>query len=410
LWVAGRLSSRLVAAGHSTPAAATTAISHRAGPEDDRLGSAAAAMAGMAELATSRHAEPAGSALTRDLSLLDRAQARTGGLHSPWWSRIAMLRAHGLRAFPEPALAGSREAGIRALPGHSWRMIATAGSPEATPARDQALQDARTLREWCVADLGGDPQALNDLISVLDAEQVLTTGVTAAARPVAERLDSLGRRDLAAEWRSTAGRSRGLIVAATWISPLGGSPAGEEPSPVLVDRTLRALDAPPRADDGSDIIVILRETRARRPDLPGRAGAGMPGLAVVVLRDGPPGVVFLPGLEVPQWPGEEFERVSAWAGNVVMATVLGMVGSPKRLVLVAAGPLARIPWAAASDESRTGRRYLIESCSVSSAPSARALRDALRYRPNRPAASLVVGSGVVAERAGGGQVTPDLPG
>jgi hypothetical protein len=86
-----------------------------------------------------------------------------------------------------------------------------------------------------------------------------------------------------------------------------------------------------------------------------------------------------------------------------MATVLGMVGSPKRLVLVAAGPLAGIPWAAASDESRTGRRYLIESCSVSSAPSARALRDALRYRPNRPAASLVVGSGVVAERAGAGR-------
>lgn len=82
----------------------------------------------------------------------------------------------------------------------------------------------------------------------------------------------------------------------------------------------------------------------------------------------------------PQW-NASLEEVTAWLWDEVMGPVLDHVGQVTDLVIVAGGLLGLLPLHAAwtADAGRvTGRRYVLDTVSVSYVPNARALRAARR--------------------------------
>lgn len=98
-----------------------------------------------------------------------------------------------------------------------------------------------------------------------------------------------------------------------------------------------------------------------------------------------------PGVTRARW-NDSLDAVTAWLWSEVMGPILDHLGETGDLVVIASGLLGLLPLHAAwtPDTSQvTGRRYVLDTVSVSYVPNARALAAARRLAANVPAARLL---------------------
>jgi CHAT domain-containing protein len=98
-----------------------------------------------------------------------------------------------------------------------------------------------------------------------------------------------------------------------------------------------------------------------------------------------------PGTARPRWD-TSLDDVTAWLWDEAMGPILGQLGETDRLAIVAGGLLGLLPLHAAwtPDPGRvTGRRYVLDTVSVSYAPNARALAAARRLAADVPPTRLL---------------------
>jgi len=307
--------------------------------------------------------------------LLAEARTLAGGPQHPQWSMInemlsEMHRRRG--AAPEP-----HKLAMEGLRAYTWRVLMQTDLARANAAVRDAARDALDIARQCLA--GGDPAAA---IQALDAGRGLALFAATEIRTVADRLDEAGRADLAARWRAAVetrdpaqlpSELRRAVLTA--LSEHSSAAALLDPPGLNeIQEALTNVDA--------DALVYL---------VPGEEG--LSGYAVVAPASGPPGYLALPNLR----PGDEqdvekyliaagdrelaasLDRLCDWAwraaiGPLVETCLPRLAPAPsgrvRRVVLVAMGDLARIPWQAAR---RSGGAYAIESLAISQAASARML-------------------------------------
>ncbi|HEX5495690.1 MAG TPA: CHAT domain-containing protein [Mycobacteriales bacterium] len=349
----------------------------------------------------------------------EEAVRALGGPHNPMWAILMLSAGEAARLIGD--LAGGRDRGRSALRGHAWQVLLQAGTERAVDAARRAAADALTVAGWCAADGAHD-----DLVRALDAGRGLVLHAATSARGIAADLRALGHGALAAEWERHA--QTATISLPDTLPGLPGLDGVALPSD-LRPRVLRALTEggagrlldPPDPGEirgalagcSADALVYLVPEGDRRS-----------GMAVMVPADGEVKVLPLPGLSV--GPGsqvaryaEAYERyrtapeelrsaplrqwrlalgdLSRWAWQVAGEGLLSWAagrwpGRPPRLVLVPMGPLALVPWHAASRWTGGTRRYLAQDAVVSTAASARLLGEVVARPALGPGPALIVGN------------------
>lgn len=342
--------------------------------------------------------------------------AALGGPHHPLWATVVLSAGEALRLAGD--LAGGRDRGRSALRGHARQVLLQSGTESAVDAARRAAADALTAAGWCAAD-----GAYDDLVRALDAGRGLVLHAATSARGIAADLRALGHGALAAEWeRHTE----------TATIPLPGSLPGLDAVALPSDlrpRVLRALTEggagrlldPPGPEEiraalaacSADALIYLVPEGNERP-----------GMAVIVPAGGRVEVLPLPGLSA--GPGsrvvryaEVYERyrtaprglrsapqqqwrqalddLSRWAWQAAGEGLLSWAARrwpdrPPRLVLVPMGPLAQVPWHAASRWTGGTRRYLAQDAVVSTAASGRLLGEVVARPALGPGPALIVGN------------------
>jgi tetratricopeptide (TPR) repeat protein len=346
----------------------------------------------------------------------EAARAARGPEH-PQWPPIALGLAEASRRADNADPAGSRALGISALAAHGLRVLLQAGTDYAIEAARAASADAARVAGWCWQD-----HAYDELVAALDASRGLVLRAATLSRRVADRLTTLGRHDLAAEWRATAGLGRDQFSRRV----LGDRPAGLEVPDDLRRRVLAVLTGA-GVDAGLTETVEVTDVREGLTALGAdalvylvAAAPTHPGLAVVVTPQRQVDVVELPGLTVdpdgpvrrharsgvgsrdlePWEPDEDgpWERrlddLCQWAWRSAMSDLVNHVrrwrlARPARIVMVPMGMLGLVPWHAAYTVDGSTRRYAVADITVSYIPSARMLCEAARH-VNRPIRSVLI--------------------
>ena len=377
------------------------------------------------------------SALDTGIHWLERARGSSVGPGHPQWADagISLGMAYRLRSLVPRGAASSddrragRRAGLSALQGYSWAALLQSGTDYATEAAAEATRSALSVAGWCLED--GVPE---EAVQALDACRGLVLHAATTAMSVPEKLEAVGRADLAAEWRA-------LESAEPSERPSGSdAPPGARTSSELRLRVLDVLTGPASAGlpqarlldppGTEEIGAALRTVDADALVYLVPAGEDRPGTAVVVTADGRTSALPLPllseeaapvrgyrpapptgrdlvpvpeaGSDVPPRPlRAQLDRLCSWAwyaavkplGDALRAR-LGPGDRALKLVLVPMGALGAVPWHAAWEGGPGGsRRYAIQDVEISYAASARLLCDVVA-RPAVPhtGAALIVGN------------------
>ncbi|MFJ8697070.1 CHAT domain-containing protein [Streptomyces roseolilacinus] len=384
-------------------------------------------------------------ALDQGIGWLRHAR-RAGGPEHALWHNITQVLARAYRTRGDARRLDRRAArldheearriGLEGVRTGARSVLLQSGTAHAAATGRLAGEHAHEVARWCLAD-----GAYEEAVGALDSGRGLVLHAATVAATVPEMLASLGRHDLAEEWR-TAGTAAepvaGLPPAAAAgpssrlrrrvLAALTDSPHQERllkaPAPAEIAAALRALDADALvyllpaeerepgaavvvAPDASVRLVRLPELEADAPALAEYRATGAPGRAG---RDigRPAGYVAPPAAGPPPGDGRAaLERLCDWAGRTVMEPLLRQVprrfGGVPSLVLVPLAELGMVPWHAARLAGRRGRRrYACQEARVSYVPSARLLCEVAA----RPAAT---GPGAARQALVVGNPTHDLP-
>lgn len=303
---------------------------------------------------------------------------------------------------------------IESLQRIAWSVLLQADPVSATRAARRAASRAMDAAVRCLHD-----DAVTDAVAALDAGRGLVLLAATELRQVANRLDELGRSDLADAWRAATGEDATKRVALELrkeviVALHAADPAGpvDPPSMSEIQTSLSTLDA--------DALVYL---------VPG--SANRQGVAVVVTATGGPSWTSLPALDYvsggdldrylraisvrgaaddcrtdpPPGGGRDLDadpegafsgsldRLCEWSWRAAVGPVLDLVtrSTPatsrrvRRLVMIPMGDLARVPWHAARRPDAGA--YAIQECAVSYEVAARSLCESAR-RSAVPVSSL----------------------
>lgn len=375
------------------------------------------------------------AALEEALTWLELAREELGD--RPGHSIAVPLRLVPARAYRDRATAGRPDEpalqspltqtdaeragtlGLEALRAHAHNVLLQTGTDDALASARSAAQDALEVAGWRLAD-----GAIAGAIEALEIGRGLVLFSATRVTGMPDRLDAMGERELAAQWRSRLGAG----------ADSGPGPPGEFadglpraiPPDDLRARTVRALTAPgsegagllapPSIDElaqalqsaGRDALVyLIRGT----PQAPGRAilvtdtgGTAVLPLPRLLPGPGDPLSAYVQAHQVlwrlrkaeasqvdedrafDQWE-TALEELCAWAGECVMRPLLTHVRQcgadhDPRLVLIPVGELGRIPWHAARLSSVGGRpHYVVHDAVISYAAGGRQFVDAVRRTP-----------------------------
>ncbi|MEO3753756.1 CHAT domain-containing protein [Streptomyces sp. B6B3] len=333
--------------------------------EEMLVNARAFARSGVAKLLLAAH-ERSGERALLDEAIAELERARddlTEGAHVRALVdvRWGLASAYAARAEPGDARRATA-AGLASLHHVAGDVTMQLGAEHALETARAGADRGLRIAGWALRD-GLLPEA----VRALEAGRALVLRAAAASDGVPERLESLGRGDLAAEWRRAAPPSE------------GGADVPADPDAIerLVPSTLRrrALDA---LGEGVRDLLAVPEV----PELVAGLAAGdadalvylLPGAALVVRREaGREEALRLPGLddasdgpvgaylsaaagandpaEQSRWEAA-LEELCDWAGREVVGPVLrripaGAAAGPPRVVLVPCGNLGVVPWHAA---------------------------------------------------------------
>lgn len=346
------------------------------------------------------------------------------------WLALVLREEPGSRA--EAVLAG-----VGAVTGFATEVFLQGDARDALARTRSVADQAVMVAGWCLED-GAPDQA----ITTLELGRGLLLHAATTATDLGDLLESVGRTDLAVEWRRDAGeaavRSQGAIATAAHepayvpsalrkrvLDALAGLPQGNARllSTPTVDEIAAGLRAGGRdalvylvgatQDTPGHALAVLADGRVRSVDLPALdAGPGSVLARFAERRfeyrrrsqstgDGPG--TATPDDAAERWR-QALDAVSAWAWPAVVAPVLELVqarhraaSGPPSIVLVPFGELGAVPWHAAcagptAAQHAAGRpRYALDDAVISYAASARQfLETAGRPRPDPNRAPLFV--------------------
>ncbi|MGT2530549.1 CHAT domain-containing protein [Streptomyces nojiriensis] len=376
--------------------------------------------------------------LDQSISWLKHTARMAGGPEHPLWNAIGMTLASVYRMRGDSLPPGlrakglnhveSRRVGLDAVRAAAWTALLQSGTTHAAETGRRAGEQALDVARWCIADGAHD-----EAVRALDAGRGLVLHAATVAATVPEMLGTLGRSDLADEWRAAGS----FTVLANPEDAMAARSAASGPSSRLRRRVLQALADSPYRQRLLDVPTTAEIGRALRTMgrtalvylLPGSDAA--PGAALIVTADGTAKALRLPRLTVsaeplaqyraggvpgrtaggppiestpqpqPPMPGEgraELQRLCDWAGRAVMEPLLKELprglGRAPSVVLVPMAELGVVPWHAARFPGRRGSwRYACQEAEVSYLPSARLLCEvAARPSTGVPPRALVVGN------------------
>ncbi|MEV6851300.1 CHAT domain-containing protein [Actinoplanes sp. NPDC051411] len=301
-------------------------------------------------------------------------------------------------------------AGLR---GHFWRALARSTPVDANEAAQAAAADADDLARDRLA--AGDAEGA---LRVLESARGLALYAATEIRPVADHLAAAGKPDLARQWQAAAAvpdphhlpaeLRRNVLTTLLTRSPAAG---------LLGPATIAEIQSALAATDADALVHLLprhaivvpaagRATHLPLPALTPASDHIERFLATLALHNA---IATAPGRPPADIPDTDLTTalhdLCRWAWDAVVGPLLdhlmstrfpgaaplplpALGGRPSRrhvprIVLVAPGDLARVPWAAAR---RGDGAYAIELMAISQAVSARMLcRNAAR--PATPPAS-----------------------
>ncbi|MDX3698099.1 CHAT domain-containing protein [Streptomyces europaeiscabiei] len=368
------------------------------------------------------------SSFDRGIDWLTRAVRASGGPEHPLWSGMSFTLARALRArgeaFPhEPSgradLDAARCMGMEAVDGAVRTVLLQSGTSHAAETARADGQRAVDIAGWCLAD-----DAHTEAVRTLEAGRGLALHAATVWKSVPEMLDTVGKPDLAGEWR-TAGA---VVSGSPWSAALAA--AGTGPSSRLRRRVLEVLEDSPYRERMRDVPAPDRIGGALRTM--GRTALvyllprteRQPGAALVVTPDGTVQAVRLPALYLdapelvayrgpvrvadgprdaggaptegevppPHVPGA-LGRLCDWAGRAVMEPLLRAVPGPEgqepSIVLVPMAELGVVPWHAARLPGSA--RYACQEANISYIPSARLLCEVAERPATEMCQALLVG-------------------
>lgn len=365
------------------------------------------------------------SSFDRGIDWLTRAVRASGGPEHPLWSGMSFTLAGARRArgeaFPhEPSsradLDAARRMGMEAVAEAVWSVLLQSGTSHAAETARAVGQWAVDIAGWCLAD-----DAQTEAVRTLEAGRGLTLHAATVWKSVPEMLDTVGKPDLADEWR-TAGA---VVSGPPWSVALAA--VGTGPSSRLRRRVLEVLEDSPYREWMRDVPALDRVGGALRAM--GRTalvyllprGERQLGAALVVTPDGTVRAVRLPALDLtapplvayrltggpwrntggppiggeappPHDPGA-LGRLCDWAGRAVMEPLLRAVPGPEgqepSIVLVPMAELGVVPWHAALLPG--SGRYACQEANISYIPSARLLCEVAERPATEMRQALLVG-------------------
>ena len=360
------------------------------------------------------------AALREARDILEQAREIAGGPQHPQWQLVNEMLADVRRLLGDGAAARSAVDGLRR---HVWQVLVQPDLASAAEAVREAGADAARAALECLRE--NDPAGA---IGALDAGRGLALFAATEARSVPERLDEAGETELAQRWRDAVAdrdpdqppraeqlpRALRRTVLRRLIEHSAAGALLTPPGLPEIQQSLRDLDA--------DALVYL---------MPGFGIAAAPGgasyfalpllttenasdveryLATLGRRD----AAAVRGLDhrdvgtededEPDPTAEDgalaasLDAVCDWAWHAAMGPLIESYlprlprpgsGRPRRVVLVAMGDLARIPWHAAR---RPDGVHAVQLIAISQAASARMLCLNARRPPVPPSpVGLVVG-------------------
>ncbi|WP_117212339.1 CHAT domain-containing protein [Allorhizocola rhizosphaerae] len=317
--------------------------------------------------------------------LLEEARDLLGSPQHPQWSFVNDLLS-GIRQ-RSGDFSGIWEAGIAAQRGYAWRVLLETDIGGAQVSVRSAAKDAVDIARRCITY--GDP---GDALRALDFGRGLMLSAATHLHRIPARLEAAGHADLAHLWSQNGTppedlRRRVLEV----LTNQSGTDLLDPPALQEIQSALARLEA--------DALVYLVPM-----------GPPHGGLAVMMPAVGPPAFMPLPHLDlgegtdverylstlstrdsvdsVRDLPAEDDQELAYrldalcdWAWRVAMGPLLeGYLpslparpdGLVPRIVLIAMGDLARVPWHAAR---RKDGVYAVQLAAISQAVSARLLCD-----------------------------------
>ncbi|MFD8079199.1 CHAT domain-containing protein [Streptomyces sp. NPDC059718] len=332
----------------------------------------------------------------------------------------------------------ARRLGLASLGAVAWTVMLQSGTTHAADTARRAGEQAVEVARWALAD-----NALTDAVRALDAGRGLTLHAATVATTVPDMLTTLGRRELADEWRNTGhlvmresgddfgtgpgqappSRLRRQVMQALAASPLRRRLL-DTPAPEQIARSLQAM--------GTTALVYLIPADQDQPSLADRFFFGRPvnrGTAVLVLSNGTTSALELPQLSLDApvllayrtWrtAGRDaggpplsdtpeatprtdtsrasLNRLSQWAGSAVMEPLLKHLpkqgGHRPSIALIPMAELAAVPWHAALLPGPRGtRRYAFHEADISYTPSSRLLCEVAERTPTGIHQALVIGN------------------
>jgi hypothetical protein len=367
---------------------------------DQRVGRRA--LLGQAHLAA--HELGVGGAADRAVIHLTAALELLGA-RRPGVQRHQILRGLAVAQRARGDRRAAREAGFAALEALAGVVLLQSGAGDAVRTARGASADAATLARWCLAD--GDPA---QAAQAVELGRGLALHAAVSATLVPDLLRDANERGLAREWANAAAAAGPVAWPEALSSGLGAS--GDLRQRVL--DVLRATPAGTRLFAAPALDAVGTALGEVGADVLGYLVPGdgsLDGHLVLVGRDGRARAVAAPGLRVdPDGPPARLLRqldvtadplhrrrvlhqVAEWAGAAVIAPLRAALPdeSVPRVVLVPAGVLGAVPWAAAHLPGPGPVRPACAELAISTAASARQLLDVAKRSPAQDGDVVLVG-------------------
>lgn len=387
------------------------ALSEGMGPEE-YVFSLYAGLLGLGWLELAQRGDHAGLSAAVDWN--ESALRAMSGPQHPLWSMVTSNLAVALRMTNHDRQR-CRSLGRECLRGFAWQALLQSGTGEAVQVAHRVGDFARMLMDWCIED-----GAWSELVGALEAGRGLVLHAATTTRGVSDQLRAMGATRLAEEWERAGGAA--IIAMPTDLPLLAMVPTPTDLRYRVLLRLWeggagRLLEAP--SVEELQVTIASQSLSALVYLVPG--AANRLGFAVVVAPDRPIELIALPGLR--SGPGtvladyeqaltaarsaryatdpahqvwtDTLHSLCDWAWDVAGRELWRLCDSwwpnrTPRLVIVAAGALALVPWHASRRPVGRGYRYLAQDVELSILPSGRMLCDVVARTPPSHRSTTVV--------------------